>query len=84
MAGEDQEKTEEPTSKKIEDARKEGNVPKSQDAAAIVTLIIGVTITLFMMSFMGERIVNLYRYYQSFIGVEFDLRIIQAIMIKSI
>ncbi|EIN9839158.1 EscU/YscU/HrcU family type III secretion system export apparatus switch protein, partial [Campylobacter jejuni] len=26
MAGEDQEKTEEPTSKKIEDARKEGNV----------------------------------------------------------
>lgn len=37
-----------------------------------------------MMSFMGERIVNLYRYYQSFIGVEFDLRIIQAIMIKSI
>ncbi|EDP8332027.1 flagellar biosynthesis protein FlhB, partial [Campylobacter jejuni] len=52
MAGEDQEKTEEPTSKKIEDARKEGNVPKSQDAAAIVTLIIGVTITLFMMSFM--------------------------------
>lgn len=84
MAGEDQEKTEEPTSKKIEDARKEGNVPKSQDAAAIVTLIIGVTITLFMLSFMGERIVNLYRYYQSFIGVEFDLRIIQAIMIKSI
>ncbi|HGG0581692.1 TPA: EscU/YscU/HrcU family type III secretion system export apparatus switch protein, partial [Campylobacter jejuni] len=57
MAGEDQEKTEEPTSKKIEDARKEGNVPKSQDAAAIVTLIIGVTITLFMLSFMGERIV---------------------------
>ena len=30
MAGEDQEKTEEPTSKKIEDARQEGNVPKSQ------------------------------------------------------
>ena len=28
----DAEKTEEPTAKKIEDARKEGNVPKSQDA----------------------------------------------------
>ncbi|ECL3195785.1 flagellar biosynthesis protein FlhB [Campylobacter coli] len=84
MAGEDQEKTEEPTSKKIEDARKEGNVPKSQDAAAIVTLIVGFVITLFMMGFIGERITNLYRYYQSFIGVEFDLRIIQAIMIKSI
>ncbi|MBK1972059.1 flagellar biosynthesis protein FlhB [Campylobacter sp. TTU_617] len=84
MAGEDQEKTEEPTSKKIEDARKEGNVPKSQDASAVISLIVAVAITLFLMGFLGERIVNLYRYYQSFIGVELDLRIIQAIMIKSI
>lgn len=30
MAADDQEKTEEPTSKKIEDARKEGNVPKAK------------------------------------------------------
>ncbi|TKX32591.1 flagellar biosynthesis protein FlhB [Campylobacter aviculae] len=84
MPGEDQEKTEEPTSKKIEDARKEGNVPKSQDAAAIISLIIGVSITLFMMGFIGERITNLYRYYQSFVGLELDLRVVQAIMIKSI
>lgn len=84
MAGEDQEKTEEPTSKKIEDARKEGNVPKSQDASAVITLIVAVAITLFLMGFLGERIVNLYRYYQSFIGVELDLRIIHSIMIKSI
>ncbi|MCR2038705.1 flagellar biosynthesis protein FlhB [Campylobacter helveticus] len=84
MAGEDQEKTEEPTSKKIEDARQEGNVPKSQDASAVVTLIVAITLILFLMGFMGERIANLYRYYQSFIGVEFDLRIIQAIMMKSI
>ncbi|ELF6740325.1 flagellar biosynthesis protein FlhB [Campylobacter upsaliensis] len=84
MAGEDQEKTEEPTSKKIEDARQEGNVPKSQDAAAVVTLIVAITLLLFLLGFMGERVANLYRYYQSFIGVEFDLRIIQAIMMKSI
>ncbi|MBZ7950719.1 flagellar biosynthesis protein FlhB [Campylobacter sp. LH-2024] len=84
MPGEDQEKTEEPTSKKIEDARNEGNVPKSQDAAAIVTLIIGLAVTLFTMGFIGERITNLYRYYQSFVGVELDLRIVQGIMIKSI
>ncbi|MCR2065593.1 flagellar biosynthesis protein FlhB [Campylobacter helveticus] len=84
MADEDQEKTEEPTSKKIEDARQEGNVPKSQDASAVVTLIVAITLILFLMGFMGERIANLYRYYQSFIGVEFDLRIIQAIMMKSI
>lgn len=80
----DQEKTEEPTSKKIEDARKEGNVPKSQDLAAIVTLIVGVVVVVFLMGFLGERIVNLYRYYQSFIGVEFNIRILQSIMIKTI
>ncbi|MDL0113936.1 flagellar biosynthesis protein FlhB [Campylobacter felis] len=84
MAGEDQEKTEEPTSKKIEDARQEGNVPKSQDAAAVVTLIVAITLLLFLLGFMGERVANLYRYYQSFIGAEFDLRIIQAIIMKSI
>ena len=38
MAGEDQEKTEEATPKKIEDAKKDGNVPKSQDLAGFVTL----------------------------------------------
>ncbi|MDO4673813.1 flagellar biosynthesis protein FlhB [Campylobacter sp.] len=80
----DAEKTEEPTSKKIEDARQEGNVPKSQDAAAVVVLIIAITLVIFLMDFMGERVANLYRYYQSFIGAEFNLRIIQAIMIKSI
>ncbi|KGI55890.1 flagellar biosynthesis protein FlhB [Campylobacter sp. MIT 97-5078] len=84
MAADDQEKTEEATSKKIEDARKDGNVPKSQDAAAVVTLIVGVVVVLFLVSFLGERIMNLYRYYQSFIGVEIDIKILQAIAIKTI
>ncbi|MDX2331024.1 flagellar biosynthesis protein FlhB [Campylobacter hepaticus] len=84
MPSDDEEKTEEPTSKKIEDARKEGNVPKSQDAAAVVSLIVGITILLFMIDFIGQRVVALYRYYQSFIGVEFNLRLIQAIMVESI
>ncbi|TKX29265.1 flagellar biosynthesis protein FlhB [Campylobacter sp. MIT 12-5580] len=84
MAADDQEKTEEATSKKIEDARKDGNVPKSQDAAAVVTLIVGVVVVLFLVGFLGERIMNLYRYYQSFIGVEIDIKILQAITIKTI
>lgn len=84
MAADDQEKTEEPTSKKIEDARKDGNVPKSQDAVAVVTLLVAVVATLFMLGFMGERITNLYRYYQSFIGVEMNFRVIQLVMMKTI
>ena len=84
MAAEDQEKTEEPTSKKIEDARKDGNVPKSQDAAAVVTLIVAFIVVLFAIGFVSERISNLYRYYQSFIGVELDLKMLHAIAIKTI
>lgn len=83
MAAEDQEKTEEATSKKIEDARKDGNVPKSQDAAAVVTLIVAFIVVLFTIGFLSERIMNLYRYYQSFIGVEFDLKMLHAIAIKT-
>ncbi|ELF2321083.1 flagellar biosynthesis protein FlhB [Campylobacter lari] len=83
MAADDQEKTEEPTSKKIEDARQEGNVPKSQDASAVAVLIIAVVVVLFMMPFIGERISGLYRFYQSFIGIEIDLKILQKIIIKT-
>ncbi|WP_291949919.1 flagellar biosynthesis protein FlhB [Campylobacter sp.] len=80
----DQEKTEEPTSKKIEDARQEGNVPKSQDASAVVVLIIAIVVVIFTLPFIGERIVGLYRFYQSFIGVEFDVKIFERIVIKTI
>ncbi|WP_201736951.1 EscU/YscU/HrcU family type III secretion system export apparatus switch protein, partial [Campylobacter armoricus] len=82
MAADDQEKTEEPTSKKIEDARQEGNVPKSQDASAVAVLVIAVVVVLAMLPFIGERISGLYRFYQSFIGIEIDLKILQKIIVK--
>jgi flagellar biosynthetic protein FlhB len=66
----DQEKTEEPTSKKIEDARKEGNVPKSQDTSSFVTLLVALAAFFGLFIFMKERIVSLYFYYQSYIGVD--------------
>ncbi len=84
MAADEQEKTEEATSKKIEDARREGNVPKSQDAAAVVTLLVGFVVVLFLIGFVSERIMNLYRYYQDFIGTDFDVKILQSITIKTI
>mgnify|MGYP000957416142 CR=1 FL=1 len=49
MAGEDQEKTEEATPKKIEDAKKDGNVPKSQDLSGFVTLVIAIGVLLAML-----------------------------------
>ena len=68
----DQEKTEEPTSKKIEDARKEGNVPKSQDASGVVTLFVAILAVLMLFPFMAEHTVFLVKYYFSLVGMSLD------------
>ncbi|MBW6489187.1 flagellar biosynthesis protein FlhB [Sulfurimonas sp.] len=65
----DLEKTEEPTAKKIEDARKEGNVPKSQDASGVLTLFIAILAFLLLFPYMGAHIVLLFKYYFSLIGM---------------
>jgi len=68
----DAEKTEEPTSKKIADARKEGNVPKSQDTSGVVTLFVAILAFLMLFHFMSVHIQNLFRYYFSMIGTTVD------------
>ena len=80
----DQEKTEEPSSKKIEDARKEGNVPKSQDTSSFVTLVVAVAALLVMFGFLHERIINLYVYYHDFMGKELTKDTLMGIAIVSI
>lgn len=65
----DQEKTEEPTPKKIEDARKEGNVPKSQDTSGVITLFIAILATLMLFPYMSEHLILLFKYYFSLIGM---------------
>jgi len=71
----DAEKTEEPSSKKLEDARKEGNVPKSQDTAAFLTLVVAVVVVYFATSFLTSRIEHLYHYYSAMIGTEITPRV---------
>ena len=68
----DQEKTEEPTDKKIEDARKEGNVPKSQDASGVVTLFIAILAFLILFPFMAKHMILLFKYYFSLVGSPLD------------
>lgn len=80
----DEEKTEEATDKKIEDARKDGNVPKSQEVGSFVTLVIALTMLFFMFGFINAKILELYKYYHSFIGTELTKNIILTIAIKSI
>nr|WP_197050066.1 flagellar biosynthesis protein FlhB [Campylobacter sputorum] len=80
----DDEKTEEPTSKKIEDARKEGNVPKSQDLSGFITLLIALVLVFVMIPFIGKQLIFLYHYYQGLIGLEFTKELVYQIVITSI
>ena len=68
----DQEKTEEPTPKKIEDARKEGNVPKSQDASGTITLFVAILAILMLFPFMAKHMILLFQYYFSLVGTHLD------------
>jgi len=80
----DQEKTEEPTSKKIEDARKEGNVPKSQDASGVVTLFVAILAILMLFPFMAKHTVILIKYYFSLIGMSLDKEAMLGIALVTI
>ncbi len=70
----DAEKTEEPTPKKIEDARKEGNVPKSQDASGVITLFVAILALLMLFPYMASHMIYIFKYLFSLIGTEIDKR----------
>ncbi|SEF43778.1 flagellar biosynthetic protein FlhB [Butyrivibrio sp. Su6] len=56
------EKTEQPTAKKLDDARKEGQVAKSQEVATAFSLLALFIILRFVYGFMGEIFSNTFQY----------------------
>ena len=80
----DQEKTEEPTDKKIEDARLEGNVPKSQDMSGLFTLFVAILGFLLLFDFIVDHYFNLYRYYYSLFSQEFNKELVFEIGLISL
>ena len=80
----DQEKTEEPTAKKIEDARMEGNVPKSQDMSGLFTLFVAILGFLLLFDFIVDHYFNLYRYYYSLFSQEFNKELVFEIGLISL
>lgn len=68
----DAEKTEEPSAKKIEDARKEGNVPKSQDTSGVITLFVAILAILMLFPFIVDHMLQLFKYYFSLVGTPLD------------
>lgn len=78
MADED-EKTEEPTEKKIEDAKKEGNVSKSMEVTGAAILFFGSLYILFFSSHTMGEIKKLMMYSYSFIGEELDATVFYSL-----
>lgn len=70
MADDKESKTEEPTNKRIEDARKDGNVPKSQDVASWISLLVAIPTIIALFGFAADNVQRLYHYYVSLIGQE--------------
>ena len=68
----DEEKTEEPTSKKLEDARNEGNINKSMEVTGAVILTFGTLYLLFFSSFSFIEIKKLLLFTFGLIGQELD------------
>ncbi len=79
----DLEKTEEPTSKKIEDARKEGNVAKSMEFSGFVVLFISALIIIFYLKYVSIDLEKYFAFITSLIGKEFTKNLIYQIVIKS-
>ncbi|QKF68049.1 flagellar export apparatus, transmembrane gate complex, FlhB component [Arcobacter venerupis] len=68
----DDDKTEEPTDKKISDARAEGNVAKSAEISGATVLTLGTMYLLFFSSYSLLEIKKLMLFSYSFIGQELD------------
>jgi flagellar biosynthesis protein FlhB len=79
MAEDSGEKTEEPSQKKIDDARKEGNVPKSQDVSGLFTLFIALLAFLALLPFMGEHIQKIFIYTMSMYDQEITIPTLTSI-----
>ena len=64
----DDDKTEEPTDKKIEDTKKEGNVPKSMEVVGAATLFFGSVYLIFFSTYTFDQIKNMIKFVYGFIG----------------
>ena len=80
----DLEKTEDPTPKRLADARKEGNVAKSMELSGFIVLFIAIIVTIFYFKYIISYLAEFYRFYTSFIGVEITKNLVIKIMLESI
>ena len=77
----EEEKTEEPTSKKISDAKNEGNVPKSAEVPGASILFFSSIYLLFFADNVYFEIENMMHYVYSFIGKDMDGKVFYNITV---
>lgn len=66
------EKTEEPTAKKLDDARKEGQVAKSKDLSGSIMLLSSFVVLKVYLKYMGQGFVDCFREFYTRMGEVFD------------
>lgn len=72
MPQSDPSKTEKPTPKRIRDARRKGNVAKSQEVSTTVTVLAGTFIAVLWFSTLGNEMMALFRFFFSTAILEFE------------
>ncbi|WP_417333769.1 flagellar biosynthesis protein FlhB [Halarcobacter sp.] len=75
----EEEKTEEPTQKKIDDAKEKGNVPKSMEVTGAAVLLFGSIYLLFFSGFTFESIKKLMLFSYGFMGQEMNETVFYSI-----
>ncbi len=80
----DLEKTEKATPKKLEDARKEGNVPKSMEFSGFVVLLISSLILIFYVKYITVHLEDYFGYISSLIGCELTKKRVFDIVLNTI
>ncbi|RXJ90221.1 flagellar biosynthesis protein FlhB [Arcobacter sp. CECT 8983] len=76
----EEEKTEEPTQKKIDDAKEKGNVPKSMEVTGAAVLLFGSVYLLFFSGFTFESIKKLMLFSYGFMGQEMNSTVFYSIV----
>jgi len=80
----DLEKTEEPTPKKLEEARKEGNVPKSMEVTGFIMLFLASLILIFYLKVVTGWLEEYFKYIYSLLGVELTFEKFYQIVMHSL
>lgn len=81
----DLEKTEQPSARRIEQAREEGQIPQSRELASFLVLLVGVAVLMVLGGWMGERVARLIHRLLAFDPAHaFDLGAVFALMVVAV